>query len=501
MIPEIIPEAVLPAQLLRYLPTHRVLICLHCHYAIQPGAIVRHLKETHHLNRLRRRGFVDYASQFKLAPLDAIILPDETQFPVDVLPIHDGLACRFEGCNHLCITTKRMKAHWSTVHHLNASDNGIFWCSVPLQTLFRGNALRYFTNPALLASPSDSTDELMSAGEESPSTTITVPDIDGQQKASILSTRNYNISLNAESAELFDHYLNSTYKTLSCGPDTDSAFRVIVPQLATRFPFLLHGMLACSALHLASSHPDNRDYYMLQAIRHQDQALPAFHLATMHVDSSNCQAILSFAFFLVFYAFSSESEHEVLLLGDQNATPSSSNWISLLRNGCSMLCPVWSELTNGPLASFAALWKDDLDVTIKSDDPLLRSLLSVISNESVGCERQPENELHIYQDAAQKLAEAFEFARQCGSSLSIWDALNSWPMRVLPGYFDLLDRSHPGALLLLAQYAVLLKPLQKEWFLGGRVTKLIDEIGRRLQENCPLQVWQLFSELRRECFA
>lgn len=169
MISGLVPETVHPVQLLRYLPAHRVLICLHCHYAIQPGAIVRHLKEIHHLKRLRRRAFVEYASQFELADLDSIILPDETQFPVDSLPIHDGLACRFEGCGHLCATIQRMKAHWSSVHHLSPR-NDVNWCSVPLQTFFRGNALRYFTNPALLASSTDSSEEPMSASEESPIT-------------------------------------------------------------------------------------------------------------------------------------------------------------------------------------------------------------------------------------------------------------------------------------------------------------------------------------------
>lgn len=169
MISGFIPETVHPVQLLRYLPVHRVLICLHCHYAIQPGAIVRHLKEIHHLKRLRRRAFVEYASQFELADIDSIILPDETQFPVDSLPLHDGLACRFEGCIHLCVTTQRMKAHWSSVHHLSPGNDGN-WCSVPLQTFFRGNALRYFTNPALLASSTDSSEEPMSASEKSPIT-------------------------------------------------------------------------------------------------------------------------------------------------------------------------------------------------------------------------------------------------------------------------------------------------------------------------------------------
>ncbi|CAI7568253.1 unnamed protein product [Penicillium palitans] len=339
----------------------------------------------------------------------------------------------------------------------------------------------------------------MRANEESPITTITTPDSDETQGLSSLVAYENNISLSVQNMHLFDHYLNHTYKTISCGPETDGIFRIIVPQLAAKFPFLLHGMLACSALHLASSNPLNKRSYMLQAIQHQDQALPAFHLTTMHVDSNNCQAILSYAFFLVVYGLNSESEDEPLFLGNQR-TNSSSNWISLLRNGCSMLCDVWSELKHGPLAPFAALWRDDIGVTADPNDPLLVSLLSAISESSetvATAQRFSGDDVHIYRDAALKLAGAFEFTQRFGASLSVWDALNSWLTQVLPEYFDLLDQNHPGALLLLAHYAILLKPLQAEWFLNGRVTKLMDEIGRRLEGNCSLHIWKLFLTARR----
>ncbi|KAJ5375158.1 Protein of unknown function DUF3468 [Penicillium concentricum] len=310
------------------------------------------------------------------------------------------------------------------------------------------------------------------------------------------------MSLSIENTHLFDHYLNYTYKTISCGSDTDSAFRIIVPELAAQFPFLLHGMLACSALHLASSNPQNQRSYMLQAIRHQDQALPAFHLATMQVDTNNSQAILAYAFFLVVYGLSSESEDEILFLGnDREASSPSSNWISLLRNGCSMLCNVWTELTQGSLAPFTAIWRDDLSFAADPSDTLLVSLLSAMpdSSEAVAYDQiLSDNNMYIYRDAALKLAEAFEFIRRFGATLSVWDALSSWLTRVLPEYFDLLDHNHPGALLLLAYYAVLLKPLQTEWFLRGRVTKLMDEIGRRLDGDCSLHIWNLFLVAQRE---
>ncbi|EAW06578.1 uncharacterized protein ACLA_082690 [Aspergillus clavatus NRRL 1] len=484
-------DVVPPSQLLHYLPTYQVLICLRCRYAIQPGAVVRHLKEIHYVHRSARQAFVEYASEFELAQPNDVVLPDEAQFPVPLLPVQDGIACCFEGCAHLCATTKRMKQHWRLVHRTSASDGGSFWKPAPLQTFFRGNAFRYFTNPALLvpspASASDSSDGLTSDGF--PSTTVTTPAVREARMESSLSTWDPHQSLIRSDEGLLDHYRAYTYKTLSCNPETEDAFGVIVLELASRFPFLLHGVLACSALHLASTDPGNRTYYTIQSMRHQDQAIPAFRRATMHVDSDNCEAVLAFAFFLVICALSSGSEDSRFFLSDDN---DQLHWISILRNGWSMLCPVWTELTGGPLAPFAALWRDDLGVTADANDPLLVTLLHVFP------EHEPE--YPIYRDSAVKLTEAFAFIQQRGPSSTIWDALNSWPMRVMPEYLALLKQNRPGALLLLAYYAILLRPIRGEWFLEGRDWKLIDEIARRLQGNCSPQIWDLFAEIQQEYF-
>lgn len=159
-------NAALPYQVLQYLPTYQVLICLRCRYAIQPGAVGRHLKEIHHVHRSSRQAFVKYASKFELAQPNDVVLPGEDHFPVPLLPVQDGIACYFDGCTHLCVTIKRMKQHWRLVHHTPAVDGNNLWKAVPLQTFFRGNALRYFTNPAFLISPqasvSDSSDKLTS---------------------------------------------------------------------------------------------------------------------------------------------------------------------------------------------------------------------------------------------------------------------------------------------------------------------------------------------------
>lgn len=147
-----IPFSLPPPELLHYLPVHKVLVCKLCQYAIQPAAIPRHLKDLHHIYRSNRRPFIEYASQYTLSEPSDVILPKPYEIPVPFLPVENGVACDAEGCGHLCVTVKRMKSHWTTIHHSLESRS---WRNVKLQTFFRGNQLQYFEVSEVLTPPPD----------------------------------------------------------------------------------------------------------------------------------------------------------------------------------------------------------------------------------------------------------------------------------------------------------------------------------------------------------
>lgn len=52
-----LPREPHPAQLLHYLPTYKVIVCMSCEYAVQPSAVASHLKDIHNIERsvLNRR--------------------------------------------------------------------------------------------------------------------------------------------------------------------------------------------------------------------------------------------------------------------------------------------------------------------------------------------------------------------------------------------------------------------------------------------------------------
>lgn len=66
-----------------------------------------------------RRSFIDYASKFELTKPNNVVFPDETRFPVPLLPVQNGLVRSFANCAHLCVKHHAYEAapEICTPHH------------------------------------------------------------------------------------------------------------------------------------------------------------------------------------------------------------------------------------------------------------------------------------------------------------------------------------------------------------------------------------------------
>jgi Orsellinic acid/F9775 biosynthesis cluster protein D len=131
------------ADIFRYLPDHRVLLCVPCGYAVQPQAITSHLqrKEHHSLNRKDRQALRARALTHDLAKPEDVQVHDAGVMAVPGLPVMSGYACGF--CSHLTTNIYSLKEHGRRQHDKRKRDD-VYWREVKLQTFFRGNQMRYF---------------------------------------------------------------------------------------------------------------------------------------------------------------------------------------------------------------------------------------------------------------------------------------------------------------------------------------------------------------------
>ena len=241
----------------------------------------------------------------------------------------------------------------------------------------------------------------------------------------------------------------------------------------------MHGILACSALHLAYLHPSEKQTHLITAARYQELAMPPFREAVANIDTQNCNAIFAFAHLLVICSLASEQENERLLLVDPESPDVLTHWMSFLRIGCAYASAVHDHIERGPLRPLMCDWGKPVDPQECPRTPLVERLLGVIPSQD--CEDAwSEKECQVYRDAVHKLGYAFVRAEELGTDFNTWEAAKVWPVLVSLDYFQLLQNLHPGALIVLANYCVLLHRLEGRWYLEGRAKRLSGHILQRL---------------------
>jgi len=470
------PRDLQPTQLLRYLPAYEVVVCASCRYAIQPNAIPRHLKEIHHINRSRRRPFIEYAANLPLKDPQNVSLPKAHEFPVPDLPVEQGFKCESRDCPYLCASVKRMKSHWASEHGRPAEPS-VDWRPVPLQTFFRGNLLRYFTR---VPDGNDNTGfglEKREVGWNRSGCHLLPPEPPRYNEDMLDGYLEFERKKLPDPIDdtLFQHYIEYTCVTIATNAETERIWKVIVPELAYEHPFLMHGILACSAQHLAYLNPAQKLELTIRACSNQDKGMPLFRFAIENPRKENCHAILAFSHLPVIYSFASDRQQDSMLLVDNDGVDILPSWLHFLRGGCSMLCTVWDDIKAGPVQALAAAWDEPMRIEEDLRTPLLESLLSLFDERTCG-DAWPEEVRKVYHDAAIELGRAFSCMEALKESCTTWDVLRIWPLELSIDYMALLRKRCPGALILLAHYCVILNKMQSNWYCEGQASRLMSTI-------------------------
>lgn len=456
-------------QLFLHLPERRVLLCKECRYAIQPSAISRHLKEIHRIYRSDRRVLVEYAQGLDLADPPDVVLPRPHEPPVPFLPIEGGLACGAEACGYLCVTAKRMKHHWKQGHDHSVSKAPT-WRPVHLQTFFRGNQLRYFV---VWSSHSSCPQGQKGADNETSSFASSTPE------APFTDYPDWS----ADDMGLLRHFLSFSYQDFGLGPEGRQVWQTIIPQLACEHSFLKHGILACSALHLAHQIPSERRHYQFTAAHHQNRALPSFRSTVACATEHNCHALFAFSQLLIIHCFATKEQDEDLLLVGGRHESGLPDWLQVIRGSCTIFGSVWQFMADGPLTP---LLVDMMHVQhlppIPEASERARRLELLTKLPLPGSRDIPPQADDPCSAALLILLEAFSRARaaRMNSTFTVWTAVHIWPVQVPLGFLDLLRRRDPAALILLAHYCILLEPLEPHWFMCGFRKRLLSRIYEQL---------------------
>lgn len=98
------------------------------------------------------------------------------------------------------------------------------------------------------------------------------------------------------------HYCTATGNIIAFRQDMLHVWRAILPEEAYKHSYIMHGLLAISALHKAHLIPSDRSTYLTLAAHHQSLELEEYTPQITKVSDETWKPLFSFASILIIYA-------------------------------------------------------------------------------------------------------------------------------------------------------------------------------------------------------
>jgi hypothetical protein len=236
--------------------------------------------------------------------------------------------------------------------------------------------------------------------------------------------------------------------------------------IALEFPFLLHGILALSALHLSRLDAILRADHLRQAERHFDVALEQFRVSVSDINERNYQAVLFMAAILFPYSCALPLD---IQKGPEHMLDHIIQNIALIRRVRPMVTQFYSNMLESEIGRLVPhdVRNFDLD-EIPVETELVRLRMFREATRAI----YPPDISHAYGEAVDILEKIF--ARAAKSTDPASDSLiKLWAHLVSPRFMELLTERQPGALIILAHYAVLFWRSQHYWFFEGIAEQIL----------------------------
>lgn len=299
--------------------------------------------------------------------------------------------------------------------------------------------------------------------------------------------------------ELIHHYSATNSTAFTTIPGLFPLRRVDIAGRSPEYPYLLHGILAVSALHLqctTEAMPNSkRLFYAQKANMHQQLALSSYIPTLNNINDKTCQFVLGFSAILAGLGFG------FLSTPDENDVADPEDLISKITSIFDLL------LGTVAVANASSMW-------IKSCEPLVVPFKTILGRRDVPIEAEAQTAL-IKLYAEVQVANAVEVERNTAhSQIDISVILRSaipdlhkafrclgrkepdnflgvigWPAFVDSAYVSLVKQRHPAALVVLAYYGAALHALNHAWWLRGVGCNVVKAVAAIVQARHE-KIWQ-----------
>jgi hypothetical protein len=290
-----------------------------------------------------------------------------------------------------------------------------------------------------------------------------------------------SLPLNMEDLELLHNFSTSTCYTITRVPEIRNIWRISVPQLAFSHDFVMHAILALSALHLARYRPDKVDFHVSQAVSHYQAALGVATSILLHVNEENCSALHIFSSVTCIIALASpQKPGNFFLVGEQGVA----EWLLLVRGVRSIIDSSHEWLYNGILGPMFKIPErmHRRRVANGDDSPSENEHLLELRQLIRGTVTDHKT-LQIYNQTVEELAVSFSLVYNIGPEITGTSETFRWILRISQEYLHLLNQGEGEAFVILAYFCVLLKQMDCFWWMEGWSIHLISGIYDSLDEE------------------
>ncbi|KAJ5699157.1 hypothetical protein N7462_001162 [Penicillium macrosclerotiorum] len=314
-------------------------------------------------------------------------------------------------------------------------------------------------------------DTLSTDGSPSVPTDLTDP------KIRIIPRPYTDLEIGMADLELLHHYSTSACYTISRLPVLQAVWRIKVPQFGFSFPFVMRGILAFSALHLAHLRPERRAHYVAQAEFHHTQALQAVSAIIPNMSEENAPAIyLISSITCLISCAKPRLPHELWIIGDRDI-----EWLSLFRGTAfiisaaeetikfGVLSPIFK---NGNMRSRARNGRSTTKLTY------LNELRQFVTDHVLDT-----GEIHCYLDAIDDMGKSFATVEEEGSQNCQPADVFVWPLQISNEYLNLLRQRKPEALVIFSYFCVITHHLEWAWWMQGLSIHMIRSIYHCLDDQ------------------
>ncbi|KAI1850820.1 hypothetical protein JX265_013300 [Neoarthrinium moseri] len=295
--------------------------------------------------------------------------------------------------------------------------------------------------------------------------------------------------LDVSSLELLHNFTTRTFATLSESLILRDFYRITAVQLGLQCEYVMRTLLAVSALHLAYHRPDMRDHYQSLGMAHHQVATRDAMAVMADPSPATAETLFLFSSVTIHFALACPRKNDGPLFIEESGFP---EWMFLLQ-GTRAFMRITGTQSSGLITPLLSHGTDRWLARQSNPEPTSRGHQYLDSMRSLISLRQSDVELrNIYIRAIDELQKSFSVFEGAGSEhCDLTDAF-VWIFEVAEDLLPLLRVPTQEAVAVFAFFAVLLKRLEKHWYLRGWADHLIAKSYDLLDEEHRLWIqWPL----------